>query len=153
MIEYITGNLFDTDCDIIAHGVNCRNAFGSGVAGQIAKLYPEVKEAYHKKYEDKGWKLGDVQYVNAILKHDKVFANCATQDDFGYSGKCLADYDAIESCFEELLEMCELSRFSLAMPWIGCGLAAGNKTVVKQILEDVFKDSDVTVKVYTLEEG
>ena len=32
MIEYIIGDITETDCEYIAHGVNCQNAMGSGVA-------------------------------------------------------------------------------------------------------------------------
>jgi O-acetyl-ADP-ribose deacetylase (regulator of RNase III) len=51
MVNYKKGNIFESGAGIIAHGVNCKGAFGSGVAGQIAKLYPKTKSDYLYKFQ------------------------------------------------------------------------------------------------------
>lgn len=80
MVRYVKGDLFTTDCDLIAHGCNCRGGYGSGVAYTMAKLYPKAKYYYLDKYEEDGWKLGDVQMV--YQRDGKYIANCATQDAY-----------------------------------------------------------------------
>ena len=54
MVKLIKGNVFESNADIIAHGCNTMGGFGSGVAGQMAKIYPEVRQAYMSKYEKDG---------------------------------------------------------------------------------------------------
>lgn len=143
MVKYVQGDLFDTNCDIIAHGVNCRNAFGSGVAGLMAQKYPKAKSMYHEKFEQEGWWLGDVQYV--MQRDGKFVANCATQDDFGYNGAPNADYGAIRKCMESVKYFAVFKNLSVAIPKIGAGLAGGDWNVIERILDEVFNDYDVTV--------
>lgn len=146
VIIEVNGNIFETDCDVIAHGCNCKGGFGSGIAGQIKKLYPEVREAYLKYHDDVGWALGDIQLVG--IDNGKVIANCATQDEYLPRGICHADYEAIEKVCYKLKDYCLENNKSLAMPRIGCGLAGGDWSKVKEIYEKVFKD--FKVKVYFL---
>jgi O-acetyl-ADP-ribose deacetylase (regulator of RNase III) len=145
MVKLIKGNLFESDADIIAHGVNCVGGFRSGIAGQIAKLYPEVKEQYLKQHEIDGWKLGDVQFVPTM--DGTIIANCATQKEYYPRDKVHADYYAIRSCMEQVKFFAQLGnqKNSIAIPKIGCGLAGGDWKIVSRILEEVFTDHDVHV--------
>jgi len=144
-VTEIKGDLFETHCDVIAHGVNCRNGFGSGIAGQIAKLYPEVKEAYHRKFKEEGWKLGETQYVKT--ENDLWVVNCSTQDKYGYDNELLVDYDAVRKCMTQVQMGLSPFCLTLAIPRIGCGLAGGDWKIVKQILEEVFTEMEVLVYV------
>lgn len=97
MIRVIKGDLFTTSAEIICHGVNCQGSFGSGVAGQIAKHFPRVREAYLQKHNKSGWKLGDIQLVFSTDDLElPIIANIATQEKFGYDGQLYADYKAIK---------------------------------------------------------
>lgn len=147
MVNYVTGNLFQVKTGIIAHGVNCRGAFGSGVAGQIRKLYPFVRRAYLNKYDSEGWKLGEVQLVYAT--DDLTIANCATQYDFG-TDKVQADYGAIGEVFQKLIAYCEEHDLPLALPRIGAGLAGGDWNVINNILQQAAQEKDVDITVYSL---
>ena len=153
MIEEIKGDLFYTDCDVVGHGVNCRGGFGSGIAGQIKNLFPNVRDEYLKYHENNGWQLGDVQLVKAENKEvigDKklIIANCATQINY-YPREILnADYSAIETICYKLKDYCKQEELTLALPRIGCGLAGGDWEIVKAIYEKVF--DDFHVKVYCI---
>lgn len=153
MIKYVKGDIFDSNADVIAHGVNCAGGFGSGVAGQIAKLYPIVRESYLEKYRDRGWKLGDVQFVHYKYQSvwtSKVIANCATQQEFLPRGQQHADYNAIRSCLKQIKKYAILHKLTVAIPKIGAGLAGGDWNIIEGIVDDVFDDYDVTV--YYLED-
>jgi O-acetyl-ADP-ribose deacetylase (regulator of RNase III) len=143
MVKYVKGDLFEADCDIIGHGVNCRNAFSSGVAGTVSRIYPKAKSMYHEKYDEEGWRLGDVQFV--LQNDDKYVANCATQDSFGYSGYCNADYGAIRTCMEKVKVFAHDKGLRIAIPKIGAGLAGGDWNIIEAILQEIFVDYDVTV--------
>ena len=150
MITYKKGNILtafkDREIDDIVHGVNCRGGFGSGLAGQIAEEYPDVRKAYLKVHNNEGHVLGSV--TGFYVLENGIIYNEATQDNFGYDGEKYVSYDAIESCLKELKKKQEWTGRSLGIPRIGCGLAGGSWNVVKAIIEDVFKDSEVKVTVY-----
>ena len=172
MIEYRKGNIIDAfdkgEITLLAHGVNCQGKFASGIAGQIAKRYPTVKDAYDfksSKFTDGEWKLGYVQYITFMngleyvsftdkpINPDsldiKIIANCATQDRYGYNGKIYVDYDAIQNCMIGLLEFMAMQKVCpiLGMPKIGAGLGGGDWNKIEEIINDTFK----TLKVYVYE--
>lgn len=142
MVHYKKGDLFLAPEDILAHGVNCRGAFGSGVAGRMAREHNRARDRYLHKHLFAGWKLGDVQFV---ASNDKFIANCATQDDFGYKGECLVDYKAIKECMYKVKDFAMENQLSIAIPKIGAGLAGGDWKIIESILEEVFDYCDVTV--------
>jgi len=147
MIQYIKGNVFDTDCDIIAHGCNCRGGYGKGVARAMSKIHPAAKNAYLTKHRAEGWKLGDVQFVES---HGKIIANCATQKNFWSKGKkdVLVSYWAVRSCMDKLFNYAYKNNLTVAMPKIGSGLAGGDW---EQIVKSIDRAANgQTVKVYVL---
>jgi len=142
MISYKKGDLFEGNIDLIAHGVNCKGAFGSGVAAQMCKKHPNARQSYIDKHNNEGWKLGDVQFVSS---NGKIVANCATQDHFFPRDRVHADYNAIKVCMTQVKEYAKLRNLSVGLPKIGAGLAGGNWAVIEMILNDVFQDYDCTV--------
>lgn len=145
MIKYVQGDLFQASEDILAHGCNCRNGFGSGVAAGMAKKYPKAKAYFHDKFEEDGWKLGDVQFVQLVDKDHKWVANCATQYAYLPRGIKHADYDAIRTAMTKVKEFAKSKNMSIAIPKIGAGLAGGDWADIEKILQEVFSDYDVTV--------
>jgi O-acetyl-ADP-ribose deacetylase (regulator of RNase III) len=143
MINYVKGDLFSTDADIIAHGCNCRGGYGSGVAGIMAKKFPKARQYYLDKHQEDGWELGDVQFVKVY--GERYIANCATQDEYYPRNKCHADYDAIRICMMRVKDFAIANNMKIAIPKIGAGLAGGDWNVIEQILKEVFSDYDVTV--------
>lgn len=162
-LTVVKGDLLSVTEGVIAHGVNCRGAFGSGVAGAIAKKFPWVRDSYLHKYNTEGWVLGDVQLVKSDGTNQPkkstmqgilnipgvVFANCATQDDFG-TDKVNLDYSALEKCIDKVLHFCAKAKLPLAIPRIGCGLAGGDWETVQEIIIRLNADRKVPITVYEL---
>ena len=155
IVREIKGDLLDTDLNFIAHGVNCRNKMGSGVAKAILTKYPEVKEGYHALHRS-GLALctnGSDDFLGTaqpIDVHDgKVVFNLFTQLDYGYDGKQYVSYKAIEECFKSLTLNCDYIN-AIAIPRIGCGLAGGDWDKVKEIINSATKNK-LDVYVYYLE--
>ncbi|MCX9024660.1 MAG: macro domain-containing protein [Candidatus Methanoperedens sp.] len=143
MVKYVKGDLFSSRCDVLAHGCNCRGGYGSGVAYAMAKKYPKARESYLEKFEEDGWKLGEVQFV---VTHDGVvIANCATQASYLPRGICHANYPAIRVCMTKVKEFAKVNNKTIAIPKIGAGLAGGDWNIIEGILNEVFDDYDVTV--------
>lgn len=151
-IKLIQGDLFTAKCDIIAHGCNCSGGFGSGVAGQIAKRWPRVREAYLQKYQKSGWKLGEIQLVFSTNDLElPIIANIATQEDFGYDGQLYVDYKAVKTGLNKVFKYCNEHNLSVALPKIGCGLAGGDWDKVYQIIQTLSsKYPSVAIEVYEL---
>jgi len=145
MIKYIKNDLFLAPNKLIAHGVNCQGAFGSGVAGIMAQKYPMVRNEYLHKYKNTGWKLGEIQIIQA---HDKIIVNCATQYYYGYNNskdEVYANYWAIEQCMKKLAIYAQENDLIPAIPKIGAGLAGGSWIRISDIINDAFKDHEIHV--------
>jgi O-acetyl-ADP-ribose deacetylase (regulator of RNase III) len=146
MLRYVQKDLLETDCDIIAHGVNCSGGFASGVAGQIAKKFPLAKEWYLAKYHDDRWELGHVQFV-PMPWSGKIIANCATQKEYGRDGKVYVDYGAVKEVMHKLYDFAKSANASVGIPKIGAGLAGGDWQIIEAIIEEVFHDREIVVHV------
>ena len=48
-MKVVTGNVLDSNADVIIHQVNCQGVMGSGVAKQVKDRYPVVYEMYKAK--------------------------------------------------------------------------------------------------------
>lgn len=150
IVNIIKGSILDAPQSHIAHGVNCQNKMGSGVAKVLFNKYPEVKEQYHELFKEfeslfingREDMLGKVQQVKCS---DKVILNCFTQEYFGYDGKLYVSYDAIKKCFSAINNS---GITELAIPKIGCGLAGGDWDLVRFIIDQY--TSNVKVYVYEL---
>lgn len=146
--KYIVGDITETPLRYIAHGVNCQNVMGSGVAKALFTKWWEVKARYHGAA--KRARLGLVQRVD---RPTMTIFNCYTQDQYGYDGKRYVNYAAIVECFFDLknqFETIPMSERILAIPKIGCGLAGGDWKIVEQLINDTVGD-DLEIWVYELE--
>lgn len=129
-MKYIQSDITTTDLPI-AHGVNCQNKMGSGVAKALYTKWPEVKEKYHEycEYGPPEGLLGRSQRVT-IPNRLPIF-NLFTQLNYGYDGKKYVSYKAIVDAVSKIQYFGEI-----AVPKIGCGLAGGDWNVVSAILEE-----------------
>jgi O-acetyl-ADP-ribose deacetylase (regulator of RNase III) len=146
-IEYINGNIFHSDKPVIAHSVNCKGVFGAGFALEIAKHYPEAKEAYLDKFQHKGWKPGNVQIVHLARK---IVVNMALQDTYGRSG-VHTKLSACETAFNIVFKYCQNHNYNISMPKVGSGLGGEKWANVESILIECLKPfPSVVVDVYYL---
>ena len=149
MIKYIRGNLLDAEENLICHQVNCRGVMGAGLAKQIRYRYPNVYNNYRTLFNrdkyDTSILLGEVQYVN--IGSDKYICNLFGQNYYGRNPQITyTDYKALECCLKKLKKVAIKHNYSVALPYmIGCGNANGDWNIVLEIIEDVFKDYEVTI--------
>jgi O-acetyl-ADP-ribose deacetylase (regulator of RNase III) len=147
--KIIKSDITKTELKYIAHGVNCQNVMGSGVAKVIYTEFPEVKEYYHNyseqfQYGNQKQLLGEIQSVKS---KGKVIYNCFTQLNYGYDGERYLSYTALVDCFKQLKE--SLAGEIIAIPKIGCGLAGGNWDFVVELINDTV-GNDLEIWVYEL---
>jgi len=150
MIKYIQGNLLDAlkdnEIQAIAHGCNCTDGFGSGIAKQIARRYPHVKNAYHEYVSVHNAFLSPKQLLGKCLyvaTTDGLIVNMFTQENYGTDGKVYCSYEAIETGFSKLKEICKDS--TIGIPKIGAGLGGGEWNIIEAIINKVFDGREIFV--------
>lgn len=133
--------------DIIVHGCNCFHLMGAGIAGQIAKQYPQAYQADLETVKGDVCKLGTYSgsYVKRERDETSIFRifNMYTQYK---PGKCPKEvlYPSIRSCFNELSATFD-HRIRIGIPMIGCGIAGGEWYEVEQIIYQTTQKLDITV--------
>jgi len=144
-IEHHQGDLLTSDCEAIAHGCNCFNTMGAGIAKQIKMRYPMAYEADCETIAGDKEKLGD---FSIAFENDRMIFNLYTQYNMGRD----LSYPALESSLRKLKNSLDFvdenQNLVLGLPRIGCGIAGGDWPRVEEIINNVFAKR--TVRVYTL---
>lgn len=142
-------DLFGQGAQIIAHGCNTEGVMG-GLAGVIAKKWPHVKDSYLLDLELNDFPLGCCRFVCPDVVADVWVANLCTQVTPG-ADACI---HLIRMALVSLRKKSELFNVSsIAMPRIGCGIGGLTYEEVKPVIEEVFGESDIIVKVCYIEEN
>lgn len=147
MIKHIKGNLLDLaekgKFDIIVHGCNCQNTMGSGIAKEIRERYPDAYDAdtsFANRFVEytPEQRLGNYSECKAITADlDKsVFKiiNAYTQVNFMPRGVDHFEYESFNLILRKLAAIYPGKRFGF--PYIGMGLAGGDKNRIIAMLED-----------------
>lgn len=144
MLKHIKGNLIDLaeqgEFDIIVHGCNCQNTMGSGIAKEIRERYPEAYEADTLYDAQVGtarryMKLGNYSATDVFASAGKFkILNCYTQYDFVPRGKDHFEYASFEVILQKICHFYGNKR--VGMPYIGMGLAGGDKDRIIAMLEN-----------------
>jgi len=151
MVKEVEGDLLKLasqgNFDIIAHGCNCFNTMGAGIARSIQDKY---REAYIEDCRTAKGSRSKLGTMSSAKCDDLWVANLYTQYYIGTTpkGKPPLCYDALSKSLEALRQFCmdnSLSR--LGLPYIGAGLAGGDWSAIKRIIEDVFNESSIQVTI------
>ena len=145
MLIHKKGNLLDMadngDFDIIVQGCNCFNAMGAGLAPQIAKRYPDAQDADNQTRKGSISKLGNwtigwnTKDTRAPIQFKII--NAYTQYSTSQQGEDVFEYAAFELILRKLAHEYGTSRFGL--PYIGMGLAGGDKKRIMAMIENFAK--------------
>lgn len=142
--------------DAIVHGCNCQNTMASGIAPQISKAFPEALSADRKTKKGNPEKLGKFTAGHHFFHNNRTDApdvvsiyNLYTQFEYG-TDKQYLDYKALENCFILLNKQYfgDPHQPVIGIPKIGCGLAGGDWEIVKEIINRVTPDLNITYVEY-----
>ena len=147
MLTEMTGDILNVKDGIICHQVNYFGVMGGGVAAAIAENI--LTEEQYKSYADYCKQagrtaLGTVQFIGCADR--LIVANMFCQDDArargGMTEAGITDYDAMHKCFVRVRRMATLQGKRVYFPRnLGCGIAGGDWSTVKFIMEAAFKPS------------
>lgn len=139
MLKHAKGNLLDLaeagEFDVVVQGCNCFNAMGGGIAREIRERYPHVADADSATTRGDYRKLGNWTERLVANKADGVFmvVNAYTQYNMS-TGEDVFEYVAFELILAKLAFEMGDQRFGF--PYIGMGLAKGDKETIMLQLED-----------------
>lgn len=132
--------------DVIIHGCNCQCQMGKGIALSIKTQYPEAYQADRNTETGSRKKLGNYSSVTVRGKNcEFIIVNAYTQFHWhGKDGK--ADYEAIKSVMRRIKQ--DFSGKRIAYPLIGAGLAGGDWSIIRQIIDEQLSGEDHTLVRY-----
>jgi O-acetyl-ADP-ribose deacetylase (regulator of RNase III) len=138
-LKHAKGNLLDLaeagEFDVIFHGANCFNTMGGGIAREIRERYPEVAIVDSKTVSGDYNKLGNWTNETVIRKNGSVefiVLNCYTQYNMS-RGHDVFEYAAFQLILQKIEKQYGDQR--LGLPYIGMGLAGGNKEIIMALIE------------------
>ena len=159
-MRYTSGDLLHSNCDIIAHGCNCFNTMGKGVAAAMRRTHPLAFQADQRTHKGSRDKLGS--YTMADSTHPDngkpvTIFNLYIQHNYGRDGTYLS-YPALEQALNKLktfVDYCDLiaayhktTSPKVGLPRIGCDLSGGSWPEVERIIANVFDHRPIYI--YTL---
>lgn len=143
MVKIKDGDILEAEEDILIHQVNIDGIMGDGVARQLADQYSGLENYYSEfcKRKNNDYKnlRGEVCFY--LTEDNKVIANIFSQDkDFN------TDYEAMKMCLEKTRENADKNNLTVAIPFkIGCGIANGEWEIVMGIINQAFKNENITI--------
>jgi O-acetyl-ADP-ribose deacetylase (regulator of RNase III) len=128
----------------IAHGCNCHNIQGAGIAAQMAKAFStDTFPLEQKQFRGDIDKLGRIQ-CRAVQGPSKPFyvINCYTQ----YQPGADLDYNALTLCMRKINH--SFPGIDLGLPMIGAGIAGGDWNCIESIIRAEMTNVNVTIVKY-----
>lgn len=153
MIKEITGDLLRDGKGILCHQVNTYGVMGGGIAAAIADRLLTSKQ--YRCYANLCSQtppeqlIGTVQYFSVLFGTPRrVVANMFSQNPFSVDGN-LTNYDAMKRCLEDIKRQAIVyGGWNVSIPgYIGCGIAGGDWSRVKPIIEEVFGGGPVDATI------
>ena len=136
MLKHAKGNLLDLaeagEFDIVVQGCNCFNTMGGGIAREIRERYPIVASVDMETVKGDYRKLGTWTECDAGEKNRFTVINAYTQYNMSI-GEDVFEYTAFAVILEKLIYMYSDRR--IGFPYIGMGLAGGNKDSIIEMIE------------------
>lgn len=143
LIEFALNGMFE----VIVHGCNCLSTMKAGIAPQMAAAFGCDK--FPMELEGPNiTKLGNIDYKQ--INNSLTVVNAYTQYKYGMNhkdgDKIPFDYEAFTICMRKMNIVFKGKHIGL--PKIGAGLAGGDWSIIKSIIEKELKDCEVTIVIY-----
>jgi O-acetyl-ADP-ribose deacetylase (regulator of RNase III) len=139
-----TGDMFQSDAEAYAHGVNVKGLMGAGVAVAFKTKWPDMYANYKTICGLDFLHAGEVYTYDA---GDKLIFNIASQDLPGANAQLKWLEEGLRDAINEADE---LGIDKIAMPRIGCGIGGLEWENVRDILDYYSRETDVDIEVWTL---
>lgn len=150
MLKHVKGNLLDLaeagEFDVVVQGCNCFNTMGGGIAREIRERFPMAATVDDETSKGDYNKLGN--YTTAFTGKFLI-VNAYTQYNMS-QGTDVFEYAAFAVILQKLEH--EFGSKKIGLPYIGMGLAGGNKDVIIPMIEYFAKSVSIKGGTVTLVE-
>lgn len=144
LIQYATGDMFQSGAECLVNTVNCEGYMGKGVAYQFKLKFPENNKAYIKACKNKTLHVGT---IHTFVENGITIVNFPTKDKWRENSKI----SYIETALDVLVEQLpQLNVKSIAIPPLGCGNGGLDWQAVKELLQKKLEpiSDDFTFLIY-----
>lgn len=126
--------------DVFVHGCNSKGVMGSGVAKIVKERFPKVYEAYMNCDKNRALGTFSCEFIDGIM-----YVNAVTQENYGRDTSTVyVDYDSALSVMMQIKSNAFLCNFHrVVFPFIGGGLANGDRKILLDIFHEVFDNSPI----------
>lgn len=133
MIEYKTGNIFDSNVQALVNTVNCVGVMGRGLALQFKNKFPDNFKAYEKACQQQQVQPGKMFVFNTQqLISPQYLINFPTKRHWRGKSKI----EDIEAGLDDLVNVLQQYHIeSVAIPPLGAGLGGLDWQKVKYLIE------------------
>jgi len=139
---------------VIAQIVNDKGrAWGGGFSQAARDKYPSAHDQFRRWAEEGRGNLSLGKLHLAELKGGLAIASLVAQHGYGPSPVPRIRYSALGAALSRLSKLAAERRASVHMPRIGTGLAGGNWSVIRQMVDDSLAAKGIRVTVYSLPGG
>lgn len=140
MIEFKTGNIFESDSLVLVNPVNTVGVMGAGLALEFKKRFPKNFRKYEQYCSANLLEVGKV-FFNPNIENGHFILNFPTKRHWQDNSKL----EWIEAGFRDLLIIADFySHFSksYAIPMLGCGLGGLVEADVIKTLDRVYNEME-----------
>lgn len=147
MINYVTGNILDSDAQAIVNTVNTVGIMGKGIALQFKKAYPSNYKSYSNACKNKEVVVGKMFVTSDrnISSGEKLIINFPTKQHW----RKPSEYVYIEDGLDDLINIIKSNQIkSIAIPPLGAGNGGLKWEKVKKIIEEKLSVLDIEIFVF-----
>lgn len=147
MINYVTGNILDSEAQAIVNTVNTVGVMGKGIALQFKKAYPNNYKSYSLACKNNEVVVGKmfVTTDTNISSGEKIIINFPTKQNW----RKPSEYIYIEDGLDDLIDFIKHNQIkSIAIPPLGAGNGGLKWEKVKKIIEDKLSSLNIEIFVY-----
>ena len=145
MLKFVSGNMFDSNADVLINTINCVGIMGKGIALAFKNKYPDMFATYRQlcRYD----KISPGSIWPYYTDDFKIIVNFPTKDHWINP----SEYSYIENGLKKLRTyLLQCHRGSIvAIPALGCGNGGLDWNRVKQMIEEQLSDLDhLSIQVF-----
>lgn len=147
MIEFVSGDFFEFDADIMINTVNCVGVMGAGVALAFKKRFPEMFEDYVEKCRSGSIRPGSpsVWIQKDMISKEIEIINFPTKDNW----KNPSEYHYIDDGLKWLSTYLENKNGKVVtLPALGCGHGGLDWGRVRSMISDRLQSSPAQIYVF-----